>query len=302
MQQRWEANPEGFDNIEYQRIFDSLKQQIKTSNRKPLRFMQFFQRYAAAILLPLLALSTYFLVQEIRSNRPIRKEVIVEVLAEQEYLSPRGMRSRIILPDSTVVWLNADSRLTVAKGFGEQQRNVTLVGEAHFDVTKNKQRPFIVGASELDVKVLGTTFNLTAYPNEKLKVVLAEGSIEATIKNEENRALQKVVLQPDQLLEVQNQAQSINIESNVDTELYTSWIDGKLVFHKTPMEEVVKTMERWYNVTINLTDEVLKTYHFTGTLDNRSLEQVMRFICLSSSINYKIDLENHTVTIYSRKN
>ena len=299
MQQRWEENLGEFEEVNYDRIFNRVKEQLEASSNKRVKFIRFFQRCAAVLLFPLLGLSGYLAVKTIIDGRPVRKEIVVHVPAEQEYITPSGMRSKIILSDSTVVWINAASRLTVAKGFGESQRNVSLVGEAYFEVRENKQRPFIVTASGLDIKVLGTSFNLSAYPYEAPKAVLIQGSIEATIKDEDNRPLDKLYLVPDQMIKYQDK--TVNIESNVNTELYTSWTNGRLVLHKTSMEEVVRTLERWYNVSINLNDDLLKTYHFTGTFDNRSLEQVMSYLSLSSAISYEVDWENDIVNIYSKK-
>ena len=301
MQRRWEENPEGFDEINYERIYNRVKQQLDTGNNQRRQFMRFFQRCAAILLFPLLGLSVYLIVKTVIDGKPVRTEILVNIAAEQEYMTLPGMRSRIILPDSTIVWLNTASRLTVAKGFGELQRNVTLVGEAYFEVVKNDQKIFTVNTSELDIKVYGTTFNISAYPNELTKAVLLEGSIEAIVKDENNRRMEKILLKPEQMLKIQNQDQVMNVESNVKTELYTSWMNGMLVFNKTPMEEVAKILERWYSVHIDLRDELLKTYHFTGTFDNRSLEQVMNYIGISSSINYTIDMESGTVIIYSKK-
>ena len=302
MQQRWGENPEEFDEINYERIYSRVKQQLAIGNNRRVQFVRFFQRCAAILLFPLLGLSGYLVVKNIIDGQPIRTEVVVNIAAEQEYMTLPGMRSKIILPDSTVVWLNAASRLTVAKGFGETQRQVTLVGEAYFEVAKDERKIFTVNTSELDIKVHGTTFNLSAYPNELTKAVLVEGSIEAITKNENNRQTGQLFLKPDQMLKVQNHDHAMNVESNVNTELYTSWTNGMLVFNKTPMEEVARTLERWYNVHINLNDELLKTYHFTGTFENRSLEQVMSYISLSSAITYKTDMEHDTITVYSKKN
>jgi ferric-dicitrate binding protein FerR (iron transport regulator) len=296
MQQRWNENPEGFDEINYERIYKRVQQQLEAGNNRRHRFVSFIQRAAAILLFPLLGLSGYLLVKNIIDSRPVRTEIIVNIPAEQEYMTEPGMRSKVTLSDSTVVWLNAASRLIVAKGYGEAQRRVTLVGEAYFEVAKDEHKLFTVNTSELDIKVHGTTFNLSAYPNELTKAILVEGSIEAITKNENK----KMFLKPDQMLKIQNQNQ-IDVESNVNTELYTSWTNGMLVFYKTPMEEVARTLERWYNVNIELNDKLLKTYHFTGTFDNRSLEQVMSYISLSSSVDYKIDIENDHVTIYSKK-
>ncbi len=282
-------------------LIDKVEHRLhrKYTTKSTQRWLPTFRKYAALLFIPLLAGFSFLLVKMLTPEPPV--EFAMLGTAEQEYISPVGMRSRVVLHDSTVVWLNADSRLIVAAGFNEKTRNVRLIGEAYFEVTRKADNmPFVVSTPEMDIKVLGTTFNISAYPESKtMETVLVEGKIEAVIKNTRLAPQKEIQVEPAQLLTVHKNANDTKVYDNVNTDLYTSWKNGKLIFRSTPIDEVARTLERWYNVTITLHDEELKNYTYSGTFDNRSIAQIMQYIELSSPIYYKIDKER--ISIYAKQ-
>ncbi|MBC7874474.1 MAG: FecR family protein [Ferruginibacter sp.] len=222
-----------------------------------------------------------------------------------EISTRKGSRSEIKLPDGSVVWLNAGSKLTYTKEYGQQIREVTLTGEGYFDVVKISDKPFIIHTSNIDIKVLGTVFNVKAYPEDKqTETSLIRGSIEVTMKN---RPDNKIILAPHEKLVVENEfflkkeaekfhlrytppTVSVNkLKYNRDdsTVVETQWMDNKLVFNDLSFGEIVVMMERWYNVVIELQDEVLEQKRMTGNFEKESIDQALEALKLTMSFSHE---------------
>jgi len=229
----------------------------------------------------------------------------------------KGMRKKIKLPDGTLVWLNADSKLSYDMDMNhKEQRSVTLIGEASFDVTHDKKHPFIVHTDKIAVKVLGTRFNIKAYPDDKKSVTtLLRGSIELSVNS---RPQQKIVLRPtetftliekkkeisDQTSTVQTSKDIILVLANIDpvkigNKEYieeTSWTENELVFQNESFEELIPKLERWFNVRIQLNEQNIKSKHFTGVFTNENIQQALIAMQLIKPFNFKIN--EHDVIIY----
>jgi len=171
--------------------------------------------------------------------------------------TPRGKDYKIILNDGTVVLMNADSKLTFPTRFNTRERGVTLVGEAYFKVAKDKKHPFVVYTENVKTRVLGTEFNLKAYPSSEVHVTLIDGSI---IIND-NLTQHSVKLKPGQDAELKGHDFDVK---EVDTDYYVQWKDGFFYFDNVPLIEVMKELGRWYNVDIEITSPALLSYrlHF----------------------------------------
>ncbi len=220
-----------------------------------------------------------------------------------------GSKSKVQLPDGTTVLLNAGSRLTYNKDFGKELREVSLIGEGYFDVKRNTDIPFIIHTANIDIKVLGTVFNVKAYPEaSKTETSLIHGSIEVTIKNRPN---DKIILSPSEKLVVENNmiqqkdASSDNIlpepivtqpliainklkYNHTDSSIAEiQWIDNKLVFRDESFIELALDMGRWYNATISITDPVLAGMRLTGIFENETIEQALEALKVSTSFNYE---------------
>lgn len=232
---------------------------------------------------------------------------------EQLVITEKGSKSRIILPDGSKVWINSDSKLTYGDNYGKDNRVVQLSGEAFFEVVKDKNHPFIVHTRSIDVKVLGTIFNVRAYENERnTQTTLLRGSVEVFLKGKSNK---KILLRPNEKIIVQNndnQLKSIvsdptpktpeisileidknSIDSNIDN---TQWVQNKLVFYDEGLESIIPTLERWYNVKILVNNPALTSMKFSGKFEDDTLIDVLESLKISSGINYKI--KKNIVIIY----
>lgn len=214
-----------------------------------------------------------------------------KTLAINEVSTRKGSKSKIQLPDGSVVWLNAGSKLTYNKEYGQQIREVTLTGEGFFDVMKNKEKPFIIHTSNINIKVLGTAFNVKAYPEDKqTETSLIRGRIEVTINNRPN---DKIILSPNEKLIVENESfinKDIDISNDappaisinklkhnaVDSSVAeTQWVDNKLVFDDESFAELAIRMERWYDVVIEINDPQLQQKRMTGNFEKETINQAI---------------------------
>ncbi len=167
---------------------------------------------------------------------------------QSQLIVPFGKKSKIILEDQSEVWLNAGSQLIYPDIFDGKKREVMLIGEAFFKVAKNKEKPFVVKTGKMRIEVLGTSFNIRAYPDENIEeAVLVEGGISLALKNKIIN--NKVELRPNQRFVVSNESLDYNV-SEVNVEDFTSWIDGVFIFNNEPLKNVLKRVSRYYNLEI----------------------------------------------------
>ena len=227
-----------------------------------------------------------------------------------EIFTGNGIRKKVTLPDGTNVWLNSNSRLSFNRNLNSgKTRTVELTGEAYFDVTKNKDRPFVIHTPKFAIKVLGTAFNVRAYKGDRVtEAALIRGEIELTVAGSNG---QKIILKPNEkfiLLEKPSGAagasktRSLSIESikpvEVQSRKYieeTSWLDNKLVFQNQTFDQMVPRLERWFNVTIKVNDASINDQHFTGIFENENLEQALRAMQLIKPFKYKIEKDEVTI-------
>ena len=255
---------------------------IETTNRinKPKeRRIYIFRYVAAASILMLLSLGYYFF-DVYTTDQPLPKMVAIETETQQ--------RLYIILPDSTGVWLNSDSRLEYPEKFSKDTRKVLLTGEAYFDVVSDLSKPFIVQTSQINVKVLGTTFNVTAYEQDyEVTTTLVEGKIELMLNNEHSQAT--TILYPKQQATINKESNSLSVKT-VNPETYISWITGYYKFDNTSFEQIAKQFERQYGITIIFVDNELKSHTYSGTfLNNKPIEYYLNILCDIESFKYTIN-------------
>ncbi|RIJ50547.1 FecR family protein [Maribellus luteus] len=287
-----------------EKIWQELKSLTKITRKKNTNaaYVNFF-KIAAIIVMILL---TAFLINSI-SNRN-------QSVPWYEVQASMGSTSRILLADSSIVWLNAGSKLKLAPDFNQKSRRVYLSGEAFFDVKKNKKQHFIVHTSNIFIKVLGTQFNIKSYPDDNIiETTLKEGSIQ--IFDTKNADKQLLTLEPNQkasyikekgkiltsdikkeITEIQNKNEVIEyrkaniiIASHVNTSHYTSWKEGQLIFKNESLEKIIKVLERKYNVTIVSDNKHVNQIKITANFKNESIEQVMFALQLTASFKYSID-------------
>ena len=210
----------------------------------------------------------------------------VKQLYSNQYTSiitENGQRSKVVLPDSSIVWLNSGTTLSYNYS-SEDTRSVILNGQGFFQVTRNENKPFVVQCGEIRVKVLGTKFDVNAYPgNEKISVVLESGSVLL----DHSRCELNYELKPGEQADYDINAGEIKIH-NTDIEKYTSWKDGKLIFRNDPMRLVVEKLERWYNIEIDVKDTEVYNSIFTATVINEGYPQIFRLIEYSCPVHCEI--------------
>ena len=200
-----------------------------------------------------------------------------------------GKKSMIVLSDGTKVWLNAGSQLVYPAVFLKDTREVSLVGEAFFDVVKNPGKPFVVNSSDVKIRVLGTRFDISAYPEDKIiQTVLEEGKID--LKYTGNGIFKRdyvVEMEPNQMVEFDKVSRETN-SSTVNVTKYISWKEGMLEFDKVALIKAMKQVERFYNVRIFFDDPSIGAYKLSGKLDLKDEpEKVLNVIKLTVPIDWQ---------------
>ncbi|QNK64354.1 FecR family protein [Pedobacter sp. PAMC26386] len=229
-----------------------------------------------------------------------------------QIIAGKGVRKNVKLPDGTVVWLNADSKLSYNADINQKDvRIVYLTGEAFFDVAHHQSHPFIVRTDKISIKVLGTAFNVKAYPIDKKSVAtLLRGSIELSVNE---RSEQKIILNPSEkfvledgkqdVLKMDNQDITLMIEHIVPVSIggneyieEVSWKNNTLVFHNESFEDLKPRLERWFNIRIHLNSQKSKAYRFTGVFKNENIKEALTAMQLIKPFTF--NLKAHDVTIY----
>lgn len=222
------------------------------SHTKKVRLIRYF---AAASVIVLLCLGTWLYINSSANKR----KALVETLV------PFGKQSKIVLSDGTVVNLNSGSSLKYPATFGGKKiRSVQLQGEAYFEVAKDKNHPFIVNAGVLDIKVLGTHFNVKAYSDEgRITTTLLEGAISISKANAE-ASDKDIMVSPDQQVTFTKNSGSFQVQK-VDATLYSGWKDGQYYFYRDNLSFIAKQLERNYNIKISISSDFLKSQIFSGS-------------------------------------
>jgi ferric-dicitrate binding protein FerR (iron transport regulator) len=245
-------------------------------------------------------------------------------LAANEVVAPKGSKTRTILPDGSTVWLNAGSRIIYAN-FNGPEREISLEGEAFFDVvqvlspTTHQKKPFIVHAGAIDIRVLGTAFNVKSYPDEKtIETTLIRGLVQITRKGEPKAT--PVYLHPNEKIilpvsstdtSVPNEPaaaasqpidkQIIHIDSTIkeSEHIETAWVYNRLEFRGDSFEQLAPKLERWYNIRIYFEDAAARQLVFNGSLQNETVEQA--FAALKVAVPFNVSIVNNEVFIKSIK-
>jgi transmembrane sensor len=289
-----EDSDQSIDNqdIRTTRMFKKIMEKIiadeaMTSTFQTRRLIPNWLKVAAAILIPLILTNAiiWFIFEKPDNN-----------IAWQEVVVPRGEKQQVIFQDGTRIWLNSDTRLKYPVEFSGNQREVKLEGEAYFEVKKNPRKPFFVRLNNLSVKVTGTSFNVKAYHDENvITTTLDEGKI--SLLAQQNNGPVEYTLAPGQQAFYSKTTAAINIiKSTIGQN--SNWKAKKLIFKDTPLLEVVKVLERWYNVKFIVMDQGLSTYTYTISFKNEPLQNVLTGLEKITPIRYQ--LKNNTVEISKR--
>ena len=220
---------------------------------------------------------------------------VKDTFADISVEAPLGSKTKLYLPDGTLVWLNAGSRMTYSQGFGVDNRKVELEGEGYFEVKRNEKIPFFVKTKDLQLKVLGTKFNFRDYPEDHEVVVsLLEGKVGL---NNLLREEKEAVLSPDERA-VLNKANGLLTVESVTASNASQWTDGYLFFDEELLPDIAKELERSYNVKIHIANDSLKTFRFYGNFVRReqNIQEVLEALASTEKMQYKIEERN--ITIY----
>ncbi|HTE24438.1 FecR family protein [Flavitalea sp.] len=243
-----------------------------------------------------------------------RKRTTARAMALSEISTKNGSKTKTVLPDGSQVWLNAKTNLTYNEGFGKDNRELKLVGEAFFVVTPDAAHPFIIRTSNMELKAVGTSFNVKSYPGEQnSEAALISGSLEIRLTAGDR---QKIILRPNQKLVISNDSMprpaTINAGNSVDEPsmairsithfkqadsiiIETSWVENQLVFQDESLKDIALKMEKWYGVPIYFGSESLKNLRFTGIFEKETIQQALYALSITRDFNY--DIQSTGVTI-----
>lgn len=294
----WQEYGEGSDGlINTSKILQEIRARIHRNKvNSPVRKkIIHWIPYAAAILLAgLIYAGLQFYTLQPRLSRD------VSLLYEYEGLTQKP--KRVILPDGSKVVLFPGSKLVIPDGFKKSPvRNARLEGEAFFEIARNEKQPFVLETGGIGLEVLGTSFNVSSYPDDiAVEVALQSGQVKLFEGNRASHA-EEFILDPGHLARYVRGEDGFTIEKT-DVKQYTSWVDGMLIFRDDPMKEVFRRLERWYGVKIEVLDPSVNEFIYTAKIRNESLEQILKLIEYTSPVNFRIVRDQSVTKVFIQKN
>jgi transmembrane sensor len=283
----WDKAPEKELNLTFEQLTNQISEQYdrkKSGNFGFRKAVTLFQRAAAILIFPIIIFFFYYT----WIREPVPSNVYTETIV------PLGQKSEIVLPDSTHVWLNSASRLRYPVGFGSAIREVFLDGEAYFEVTRDKHHPFLVQTSSLAVEVLGTKFNVKAYPDEmEVKTALLEGKVNLQVALEAGKGdVETLEMKPGEMIEYSRTDHSV-LRTGFKADEVIGWRSNRLIFRDDTFDKLVKKIERWYNVKIIYDKSLFSNQRLTvELLEGESLDRLFQIIEKAIHVNYRIDKQN----------
>jgi len=282
------------DEPDFETVLDKVHHEINLMVNKPLTAgttglgtkiiktsINIFYRVAAIIVIALIIGGLYYY---LRNGRFIPERQV----AYSEIVAPLGSRIKIDLPDGSTAWLNHGTILEYPQRFGERSRELFITGEAYFNVKEDKRHPFILKTSDIDIYVTGTRFNVMAYEDDpEIVVTLEEGKVDLYFSSRDQSSGKIACIEPGERVVIERDSKEIS-KSSGETDIYTAWKDGLLIFRDDPMDVIVKRLERWYNVEIEFADEELAGYRFTATFSDETLRQVLHLLSVAVPMEYTI--------------
>lgn len=262
------------------RIDDQINSQLRLNHKKIQ--LRFFYRVAAVLAIPILLAVGWYAGSR---NGSFSNDLLCEVSA------PKGQIAECTLADGTKVWLNAGTTIRYNPTLSGKNRLIMLTGEAYFKVTKNQYKPFIVQTSDVQVKVVGTSFNVKAYPDEtNTETTLEEGKIQLSFNGLSGQA--PVELSPGDHAVFQTDNKKLEI-NKTDTYLHTAWRDGKYIFRDADLKTIIQQLEKSYDVHIHLKNEQMGQLRFRGMFEyNKNILDALETIELSTSLKCRMDGRN----------
>ncbi len=274
-----EPNPEVRNKIRQAILIDE-----RDSLKRKLVILKRTVQIAAILITGVIISSLFFF------RKPTQEQPLAQL---QTISAPFGAKTNFKLPDGSTVWLNSGSTVSFMSRF-DQVRLIDLKGEAFFEVTKNGL-PFIVSTQYGNVEAKGTTFNVNAFTGENFQTTLLTGIVNVT----EKLTGKEVTLNPGQ--QAGHDGTELKVE-NVDTNIFSSWKDGKLIFKNEYLPSVIKRLERWYNVKIDLApDKRLAEISYTGVIEMESFSEVLHLLKVTAPIDFRYDKQTRIIRIVYKK-
>ncbi|MDR1780184.1 MAG: FecR domain-containing protein [Tannerella sp.] len=251
-----------------------LEDSLLRRQHSPTRYVW----YSAAAVILVLVCATYWM-----TTHPVRTTETRTCIVNT-FVTARGSKGKFVLPDGTVVWLNTESKLVCPDVFDGDTRSVRLEGEAYFEVARDDSKSFIVQTADMDVRALGTKFDVVSYGDDPTpSVVLLEGSVEVDLTARGDG----IKMHPGQRLEYSKTGNDYGLQ-NVNASLYASWINSRLEFDKTRLADIIVSMERWYNVSIKCPADFARTQRLSFTIRNENASEIMEALSMIIPIHYRL--------------
>ena len=283
----WKESPDEMPRDVQERMYRRLSRELDEKKTKTILLRS---RFSWKIW-PQIAVACIIIVLGLVNYRMSDKQ---KQLSTQNFmvLAEKGQRAFITLPDSTKVWLNSDTKISYPADYGLKERNVTLVGEAYFEVAKNPDKRFIVEAKGMQVEALGTSFNVNAYQNDnKIIASLFSGSVRVSYDRH------VAILEPHESIRVDLLNRSFSRYKDESMQNIALWRKNEITFDGESLEEITHIMSRLYNTTICIEDESLKKVCYIGTIRNNNLENFIDIINLTTPVVY----ENKGDTVFLKR-
>ena len=283
LKEQWLAYRENPPPSSSKEVFHRLIYRITEEENQSARKLPFFNlvqswsRIAATVtVIAILSGLAYFIVNN---------KILTSGTGIVEQVNPKGVQTKIQLSDGSVVWLNADSKLVYPKTFEGNTREIHLTGEAFFEVARLPEKPFIIHLPQgPQVKVLGTSFNVKAFQEDDVvetSVITGKVAFIQTVEQKNTT----VLIDPNHKATYSKSTGQI-VKKQVDSHEDMAWTQGKLVFRATPLEEIARTLERTYGITVDFSHEDLKNCRLTATFQEKNIDDVARLLAIAQEIDY----------------
>lgn len=269
----------------FQRKLDSYQLEEQPKRLFLMRRFSLSSKIAASIaMLFICGTSAYYVGKSVGTSESVAT-VVTQTVVMNQALMGKESKGALILPDGTKVWLNAGSMLTYPSKFAASNRQVSLTGEAYFEVVKDEKKPFHVATAGMDVKVLGTVFDVQSNTDKHIaEAVLLSGKVEVTPQGDK----ESVVLLPNQMIRINKKTGSKEI-TTVDAREYAIWINDKLSFTNEPLSDIFRKMGRWYGVDIHIAKNVPLDLRLSLTIRKESKDEILKLLTLIAPIRYRMN-------------
>ena len=296
----WDETASKYENAHPDQVFEKISSVISSSTfpGKKTIFshrriqMPMFVRAASVLLIVAFGVVLWGVLR----NHPNNPANLSQQIIEKE--AGNGQKLKTFLPDGSIAWLNAGSKISYAKDFSDSSRLITLEGEAYFEVEKDALRPFVVQTQNVNVIALGTAFDVRSYPQERdVLVALENGSVLVKMDIESN-SNDQVVLKPGNGIKYNSKSKTFEATA-VDPDNAYNWKDGVLYFKNASFDQVIKELERWYGSDIEVRHYNGDTWDYTAKFHDFSLAQVLKSMAFTK--NFKYQIHQHQVIIDFKK-